>query len=62
MQRRLSRRALWIAAIPLMICVGYTAGYLLAPPARPAISRTIPPAPVEAPQPQPPVMEHTDEV
>jgi hypothetical protein len=62
MQHRLSRRALWIAAIPLVACAGYTAGYLLAPPARPVISRSLPPVPDEAPQPQPPALEVTDEV
>lgn len=61
MHHRLSRRAAWIAGIPLLICAGYTAGYLFAPPARPAISRSLPPVPVEAPQPQPPAMELIDE-
>ena len=34
-----------------MLGTGYTAGYLLAPPERPAISRTLPQTPSDVPQP-----------
>ncbi len=45
------RRFFWVTGIVLLLCAGYTAGYLLAPPSPAAISRTLPEAPVEVPQP-----------
>ncbi len=47
----LRRRFFWIVGAVLFLCAGYTAGYLLAPPPPAAVSRTLPEAPVEAPQP-----------
>jgi hypothetical protein len=50
------RRRLFIGGIALiMLAAGYTAGFLLAPPKPQAISRIIPDAPVEAPQPEAPL-------
>ena len=51
----LRRRFLWVMAVLLMLSAGYTAGYLLAPPERAAVSLTLPQAPVEAPQPATPL-------
>jgi hypothetical protein len=61
MRHRLSRRVLWIAAVPLVLGAGYTAGYLLAPPAPAAVSRSLPPIPDDAPAPQQPAIELTDD-
>jgi len=47
----LRRRFFWFAGAVLFLCAGYTAGYLLAPPSPAAVSRTLPEAPVEIPQP-----------
>jgi uncharacterized protein involved in exopolysaccharide biosynthesis len=54
MLQALRRRALWIVAALLLVCTGYTAGYLLSPPEQAAVSRTLPQAPADAPQPQVP--------
>jgi len=49
------RRLLWVAMVLVMLSAGYTAGYLLAPPERAAVSLTVPQAPAEAPQPVTPL-------
>ncbi len=51
MYQTVRRRSLWPLAALLMLGIGYTAGYLLAPPERAAISRTLPQAPSDVPQP-----------
>ena len=51
MYQTVRRRSLWPLAALLMLGIGYTAGYLLAPPERPAISRTLPQTPSDIPQP-----------
>jgi hypothetical protein len=48
------RYGLWVAAMLLLLLSGYTAGYLLQPPASPPISRMLPDAPSEVPQPHVP--------
>jgi len=61
MRQALRRQLLWIAILPLLLAAGYTAGYLLAQPTPAAVSRSLPQAPVDAPQPQAPVVELVDE-
>jgi hypothetical protein len=56
MAAKIRRRILWILALLLLLGTGYTAGYLLSPPEKPTVSRTLPEAaPMEAPQPNPPI-------
>ena len=55
MAATLRRRFLWVVAVLVMLSAGYTAGYVLAPPERAAVSLTLPQAPAEAPQPATPL-------
>lgn len=48
--RTAKRRLLWVTGLLVLVAFGYTAGYILSPPTPPAVSRTLPQAPAEAPQ------------
>ena len=54
---RIKRQFAWVAAAVLMLGAGYTAGYVLAPPERPAISldlpQVAPTGPIDTPAPEP---------
>jgi hypothetical protein len=59
--RGLRRRLLIGAAVVITLAAGYTTGFLLAPRQPEAVSRTIPEAPLELPQPETP-LELPDDV
>lgn len=49
--RRLIRRILLMGVIIIMVGAGYTAGFVLAPPAQRPVLRNMPVTPIEAPAP-----------
>ena len=51
MMQTVKRWLLWIAVLSLVLVFGYTTGYLASLDESPAVSRTLPQAPLEAPQP-----------
>ena len=55
------RRLLWLPFLLLLLAVGYTTGYVLMPPERASVSRTLPQSVPELPQPSLPT-EIVDDV